>query len=113
MRFKPSEETPQIARFSRYLIIGIAGAQTAYWLYTFRFIAVNANPRGDGMEFVAIVPIGLIFFALVAPSLLLGLRGRMLPLGVGLSTAGLILNVLLFLEMASELTGDGARPLKF
>jgi hypothetical protein len=102
----------RIAQFVRYLIVALAGAQAAYWLYTFRLIAVNANPMGDGMEFVAIVPFGLVFLALVAPSLMLGMRGRMLPLGAALAVAGLVLNVLLFLEVASELTGDGARPLK-
>jgi hypothetical protein len=102
-----------IAQFVRYLIIAAAGAQAAYWLYTFRFlIAVNSNPLGDGLEFAAIVPFGFIFLALVVPALLLGLRGRMLPLAAALAVAGLILNVLLFIEIASELTHDGARPLR-
>ena len=99
------------ARVSRYFILALAAAQTAYWLYTFRLIAVNANPMGDGMEFVAIVPFGFVFLALVVPALLLGLRGRMLPLAAALAVVGLVLNVLLFIEIASELTHDGARPL--
>jgi hypothetical protein len=101
-----------MARFFRYFVIVAAGAQTLYWLYTFRLIFVNANPLGDGFEFVAIVPFGLVFLALVAPSLLLGVAGRMLPLSVILALTGLILNVLLFIEIASELTGEGARALK-
>jgi hypothetical protein len=101
----------RIARLLRYFILAATSAQTAYWLYTFRLIAVNANPMGDGMEFVAIVPFGLVFLALVAPSLILGLTGRMLPLGAALGVIGLVLNVLLFIEIASELTHDGARPL--
>jgi len=104
--------TGTIACVCRYSTIALAGAQTAYWLYTFRLIAVNANPMGDGMEYVAIVPFGFIFLALVAPSFLLGVSGRMLPLGAALAIAGLVLNVLLFIEIASELTHDGARPLK-
>jgi hypothetical protein len=105
--------TSRIARFARYFIISVAGAQTAYWIYTFRFIAVNANPMGDGFEFVAIVPFGLVFLALAAPSLSLGVRGRRLLLGAALAIAGLIVNVLLFIEIASEMTGEGARPLKW
>jgi len=50
-----------IAQFVRYFVIALACAQTAYWLYTFRLIA---NPMGDGMEFVAIVPFGFIFLAM-------------------------------------------------
>ncbi len=101
----------RVAEFARYITIALAGAQTAYWLYTFRLIAVNANPMGDGIEFAAIVPFGMIFLALVVPALMLGLRGRMLPLAAALAVVGLILNVLLFIEIASELTHDGARPL--
>jgi hypothetical protein len=54
-----------IAQFVRYFVIALAGAQTAYWLYT--------SPIGDDMEFVAIVPFGFIFLALVVPSLMLAL----------------------------------------
>ena len=84
-----------------------------HWLYTFRLILVNMNPLGDGFEWVAVVPFGIVFLAFVAPSLWLGVAGRRLPLGVALAFAGLILNGLLFIEIASELTNDGARPLKF
>jgi hypothetical protein len=59
----------QMARFFRCFVIAVAGAQTAFWLYTFRLIYVNANPMGDGFEFVAVVPFGFVFFALVVPSL--------------------------------------------
>ncbi|MFI4998101.1 MAG: hypothetical protein ACHQAQ_20235 [Hyphomicrobiales bacterium] len=110
---KPSDAGSRIARLLRHFAIALAGAQTVYWLYTFRLILVNANPRGDGFELVAIVPFGLVFLALVAPSLWLGATGRRLPLGVALAVAGLIVNVLLFVEIARELTGDGAHPLKF
>jgi hypothetical protein len=63
------------------------------------------------MEFVAIFPFGFIFLALVVPAFILGWSGRMLPLAAALAVAGLVLNVLLFNEIASELTHDGARPL--
>ena len=112
MEDKPVEKTPRIARLSRRFIIAVTAAQTAYWIYTFRLIAVNANPMGDGMEFAAIIPFGLVFIALVAPPLLLGIWGRMLPLGVLLAVAGLIANGLLFLEISSELTGGGTRPFR-
>jgi hypothetical protein len=71
------------------------------------------NPLGDGFEWVAVVPFGIVFLAFIAPSLWLAVVGRMLPLGVALAVAGLILNGLLFIEIAGELTNDAARPLKF
>jgi hypothetical protein len=102
-----------MARVSRYFLITLAGAQAVYWLYTFRLILMNMNPLGDGFEWVAVVPFGIVFLAFVAPSLWLGAAGRRLPLGLALAVAGLVLNGLLFIEIASELTNDGARPLKF
>jgi hypothetical protein len=108
---KRADNKPWAAQVTRTFTLALAGAQAAYWLYTFRLIAVNANPMGDGMEFVAIVPFGLIFLALVVPSLMLAMSGRMLPLAAALAVVGLVLNVLLFIEIASEFTHDGARPL--
>jgi len=69
-----------MGRFFRYFVIAVAGAQTAFQ-YTFRLIYVNANPMGDGFEFVAVVPFGFVFFALVVPSLVLGSTARRIPLG--------------------------------
>jgi hypothetical protein len=95
----------------RDLTIVLAVAQTAYWLYSFRLIAVNSNPMGDGLEFAAVFPLGFIFIVLVAPALLLGWRGQFLVLAAALAIVALILNVLLFLELASELTDNGGRAL--
>ena len=111
MEGEPSREASRIRQYCRYFVVALGAAQTAYWLYTFRLIAVNSNPQGDGMEFVAIVPFGFIFRALVVPSLVLAWSGRTLPLAAALAVVGLVLNVLLFIEIASELTHDGARPL--
>ena len=102
-----------MARVLRSFLIAVASVQAAYWLYTFRLILVNMNPLGDGFEWVAVVPFGIVFLVFIAPSLWLDVTRRMLPLGVALALAGLILNWLLFIEIASELTNDGARPLKF
>jgi hypothetical protein len=44
--------------------------------------------------------------------LLLGWKNQFLAFGAALAVVALILNVLLFLEISSELTGDGARALK-
>jgi hypothetical protein len=102
-----------MARVFRFFLIVVAGAQATYWLYTFRLILVNMNPLGDGFEWVAVVPFGIVFLAFVARSLWLGVAGRRLPLGVALAVAGLVLNGLLFMEISSELTDGGARPLRF
>jgi hypothetical protein len=93
------------------LILGTA--QGLFWLYTFRLIYVNTNWMGDGMEWVAVMPFGFIFFGLVGPALVMSKDGNWLKLAAVLVTVALVLNVLLFFEIASELTGGGSRALNF
>jgi hypothetical protein len=62
-------------------------------VYTFRFIPVNANPMGDGLEWMAVFPLGFVFFELVVPALLHGAIGRLLRFGALLASAGLALNI--------------------
>ena len=83
-------------------------AQGAFWLFFASYVTSHANPLGDGMELVAMVPETFILIGLVAPGLLLGLIGRWLVLGVVLVGAGAIFNVLLFIQIARELAGRGS-----
>jgi hypothetical protein len=57
-------------------VLLLAGGQILFWLYTFRFIFVNSNPMGDGLEIMSIFPFGYIL-GLVIPTLLLGAIGRL------------------------------------
>jgi hypothetical protein len=77
-----------------------------YWLYTFRLIYVNTNWLGDGMEWVAVMPFGFIFIGLVGAALVMSRDGRWLKLAALLVTVALVLNVLLFFEIASEFAGE-------
>ncbi|MGD9545179.1 MAG: hypothetical protein AB7F41_02805 [Methylocystis sp.] len=98
-------------RFLRNYSLILGGAQGLYWLYTFRLIYVNTNWMGDGMEWVAVMPFGFIFFGLVSPALVMSKDGRWLKLAAVLVTVAVVLNVLLFLEIAGELTGGNSRAL--
>jgi len=110
---EPSAAALPPHRLLRPIVLAAAGAQTAFWLYTLRFIAVNANPRGDGMEWLAVFPFGFVFFALVVPALLLGAIGRLLRFAALLAFAGLALNLIVFHEIIQEWTGHPAHQLKF
>ncbi len=57
-------------------VLAAATAETLFWLYTFTYIASHANPRGDGMEWLAAVPMTIIFLAGTVPALILGVVGR-------------------------------------
>jgi hypothetical protein len=89
------------------------GIQTIYWLYTFRFIYVNTNWMGDGFEWVAIMPIGFIFFCFVVPGLSMNRERKSIKLAAALVTIGLVLNVLFFYEMSSELIGSSSKVLNY
>jgi hypothetical protein len=72
---EPSAAALPSRRMLRFFVLAAVGAQMLFWFYTFRFIAVNANPMGDGLEWMAAFPFGFVFFGLV---LLLGAIGRLL-----------------------------------
>ncbi len=110
MRGEVSSMTPMNRWLRNYSLI-LGTAQGLYWLYTFRLIYVNTNWMGDGMEWVAVMPFGFIFFGLVGPALVMNHDGRWLKLAAVLVTVAFVLNALLFFEIASELTGEGSRAL--
>jgi hypothetical protein len=56
-------------------VLGLAAAETLFWLYTFYYIDRHANPRGDGLEIMAAVPTTLILLTGVLPALIFGLLG--------------------------------------
>jgi hypothetical protein len=56
-------------------VLGVAAAETLFWLYTFYYIDRHANPLGDGLELIALVPMTMIFLMGVLPALVLGLLG--------------------------------------
>jgi hypothetical protein len=69
----------------RRLLYAAVAVQAALWIYLFVYIAQHANPKGDGMEWVGVMP-GTMVFALGAlPAWSLRRSKRALPLGVALA----------------------------
>lgn len=96
--------------FLNYTFI-LGAVHVVYALYMFRLIYSNTNWMEDGMEWVAVMPFGFIFIALVGPALVMRRDGRWLKLAAFLVIVGVVLNVLLLFEIASELTGGYSRAL--
>ena len=67
------------------------------------YIARNANPMGDGMEWVAMVPALFLAGLSAAPGLILSAINRLLIPGALWAVAGAILNLAFYTEVASEL----------
>jgi hypothetical protein len=110
---EPAATAGTSRRVLRIFVLAAAGSQTAFWFYTFRFIHVNANPMGDGLEWMAVFPLGFVFFGLVVPALLLGTIGRFLRFGALLAPGGLAFNIVVFLQIVREMTSHAAHHLRF
>ncbi len=95
----------------RTLVLVGAGAETLFWFWTFSYIGARVNPRGDGMEWLAEVPMSVIFLALTLPALLIARRGhgRILILAAVLVLASAAANALIWSEIVAELAGTAVR----
>ena len=87
--------------------VGIA-AQVLLYLYLYVLIFRHSNPKGDGMEWVAVMPASIILALGVAPPLVLRKERRWLWLGLLLAIAGLMLAIAFLFEVAHEF-GDFGR----
>jgi hypothetical protein len=56
-------------------VLALAAAETLFWAYTFYDIDRRTNPLGDGLEWIAEVPLTIIVLAGVAPAAVLGFAG--------------------------------------
>jgi hypothetical protein len=87
-------------------IVLVAGCTlTAFWIYTFYAIGEQANPKGDGMEWMAAFPMTLIFMLLTLPALIIGLFGRALIFGALVAAASAFVNVWVWREILAEFVG--------
>jgi hypothetical protein len=104
MRAMMAEKTETaIGRAFRKGAIGIGSAELVFWAYTFWYTYRHSNPHGDGMEWVAIMPLGVIAFGLAWPGLALALAERTL-LAVALVSAAAVADALLWWQIVRDFT---------
>src|SRR5262245_27028105 len=102
----------QDARTRKRLRLGalaLAVLLTLLWIYSFYCIAARANPKGDGMEFLAVVPLTILFLGFTLPALVLSAIGRASGAALGLAIAGLITNAWIWSQIVAELGGNAVR----
>src|SRR5215475_4101755 len=80
----------------------IGGAGTLFWLYTFYGIAQVPSGDGSGMQWIAIMPLGLVFVVLTLPALILAWANCLLRFATVLGVAGLIAFAFLWNELLKE-----------
>jgi len=65
-------------------------------------IAQVPSGDGSGMQWIAIMPLGLVFLVLTLPALIFALSGFLLRFAIGLGIAGLVAFALLWNELLKE-----------
>jgi hypothetical protein len=86
-----------------------AAVQAALPVGLYFYIDRNANPMGDGLEWIAMVQALFIFVVFVPPALILGAINRLLVIGALFAGAGALVSLAYYAEIAREFAGHGAR----
>jgi hypothetical protein len=86
----------------REVALVVASAGTLFWLYTFYGIAQVPAGDNSGFQWIAVIPLGLIFLVLTLPALILALIDRFLWPSLILGFVGLVA----FAYVWSELLGE-------
>jgi hypothetical protein len=87
----------------RIIALGSGVAGTLFWLYSFYGIAHYSQVGdGTGMQWVAVMPLGFIFFTLTLPALILALTARRFLAPAVLGTLGLVAFTLLWAQLLRE-----------
>jgi Flp pilus assembly protein TadB len=96
-------------RMLRAAIHACIAVQVLIYLYLFVYIGEHANPKGDGMEWVAIVPGGAALAVGALPAWVLRERERWLPVALITACVGILLNLAYLYEIARE-SAESAAP---
>jgi hypothetical protein len=87
-------------------VLALAAAETLFWLYTFYYINHRTNPLGDGLEWMAEVPLTIIVLAGVVPAVLLAIAGFWFRIAAmaaaAFACAALIADVVIWIELLGE-----------
>jgi hypothetical protein len=86
----------------RAVALVVASTGTLFWLYTFYGIAQVPVGDGSGFQWIAVIPLGLIFLVLTLPALVLALIDRLLWFSFILGCVGLIAFAYLWNELLGE-----------
>jgi hypothetical protein len=86
----------------RKFALAIAAAGTVFWLYT--FYAIGRAPSGDGtgLQWLAVFPLGFIFFSFFLPAWFFVAIGWLPRVATILGIAGLIAFGIVWLQILSE-----------
>jgi hypothetical protein len=91
------------SRWAKFAIDAEILGQIAIWLGLVFCIASHANPRGDGLEWVAVAPATVLLVAGIAIPLIFRVLGRLLLAGMIIGGVGVALGAVYCLSIVNEL----------
>ena len=100
--YAPDRDRAKRLRVAIYIALAL---QVLIWLGLFVYIARHANPKGDGMEWVALMPESVILILGIALPLAFSREGRMQPVGLIIAGIGTMLSIAFFFEIVREFAG--------
>jgi hypothetical protein len=103
--------TPAASRWTaqRLFVLAFALGQAAFWIYTWKYVLDRINPKGGGMELMAVGPMTFIFLVLVLPGLVLAIRGLSLRAAIIFLLLGFAANFVVWSQIVSEFAANAAR----
>jgi hypothetical protein len=106
---EPGEQTPTPSSALRIFLLLLTAAQMMFIVFLTVFIIRHMNPKGDGMEFVAVsAAIMLLEIPFTIPAFILAVRGRALGVAVGLAGFATFAYVIFWIQVYAEMTAKGA-----
>ena len=96
-----------LQKWLRLAVYAAIAVQCLIFLSLLVYIGWHVNPRGDGMELVALMPAGMVLLVGVMPAWVMREREKLLPFAVIAAVIGIVLNAALFAEIMREMPGGG------
>ena len=88
--------------YLRPAALAVSSAGLLFWLYTFYGIAQVPAGDGSGFQWIAVIPLGLVFFVFTFPALVCAWSGKFLWAALVIGCTGLIAFALLWNELLGE-----------
>ncbi len=106
---EPGEQTPTPSSALRIFLLLLTAAQMMFIVFLTVFIIRHMNPKGDGMEFVAVsAAIMLLEIPFTIPAFILAVRGKALGVAAGLAGFATFAYVIFWIQVYAEMTATSA-----
>ncbi len=106
---EPNQQTPAPNPALRIFLLLLTAAQMMFIVFLTVFIIRHMNPKGDGMEFVAVsAAIMLLEIPFTIPAFILAVRGKALGVAAGLAGFATFAYVIFWIQVYAEMTATSA-----